>query len=519
VALRTTGLNCFDFWSYQSIEVLSSAAIEVPESLSGLGKAYRVRFALRRSDPQAWARTPEFQYVFTKIGLTAHPLPATEEQTMFFQNGRWSTEREALLALNIAAAALRPELKEQAEQARAQLAADATNRRAARFAGFTPIALRERLMREPLRQQTAPCFEMAIHLADLAPGFRKRDIAQSFVVYEQERRHGARYEQSIAVVQRLEKAGLLRAEAFDGEPFPGGRKGKGVKYVLSDAAAADLKPPRNSCLPLGEAKIEELRITPPAEHGTGFRAWARLEQPRPWTAALAAQFPSVRSVLEHGFGILGTFAPGEDGALRVQVQLPVFALKPAARTPRLEPVVAKTGPAFIDHVPGPVRMQGHGCPISADGTEVSACSHARASRGFRSGKAYAEITFQGKPGAVRPGTWTNAAVTTARSLSAVSSGAALFSFAGTYNKHLLKSGDVISIALDMDEQVLYWQLNGKWMTGRPGSGLGEPMVPVNEEHFIAVSAQDKAEAWRVNFGGAPFRYPPPAGFPAYAAAR
>lgn len=167
-------------------------------------------------------------------------------------------------------------------------------------------------------------------------------------------------------------------------------------------------------------------------------------------------------------------------------------------------------------------MLGPGCRISTGGTEVSVgelptCLLARASRAFNAGKAYAEITFRGKTKGANPDTWTNAAVTSRRSASSVSTGAALFSFAGSFEKERIKDGDVIGLALDMDEQVLYWHLNGQWMTGRPGSGLGEPMVSANGEYFIAVSVQDKAEAWRVNFGATSFRFNPPSGFPAYGA--
>jgi hypothetical protein len=43
------------------------------------------------------------------------------------------------------------------------------------------------------------------------------------------------------------------------------------------------------------------------------------------------------------------------------------------------------------------------------------------------------------------------------------------------------------------------------------------MLDTNQEYFIVVSVQDKAEAWRVNFGSYPFRYQPPDGYPAYGA--
>jgi hypothetical protein len=269
--------------------------------------------------------------------------------------------------------------------------------------------------------------------------------------------------------------------------------------------------------------LEDVRIGDVDQQGVSFRGWARLYQPRAWAAALAAQFPDVRSILENGYGFTGTVQLTDEAPIQVQVRAPQFALKSAPRRVPLEPQIAKTGPAVVDLLPaGVVRMQAQGCTISGDGNEVTAsvsCREARATRGFRMGKAYAEIGFRGRAKGAHPDTWTNAAVTSQRFLYSLSTGAALFSFAGTHTKHRIKDGDVIGIALDMDAQVLYWHLNGQWMTGRPGSGIGEPMIDTGQEYFIAVSVQDKAEGWRINFGATPFRYPPPDEFPPYGAPR
>lgn len=329
-------------------------------------------------------------------------------------------------------------------------------------------------------------------------------------------------------VRRMEKARVARAEPFDDEPFPGARKGKGISYVLDETLAAALAAQRASCLPLGEAKVESLRIVPaPGTQGIGFRGWAQLINPRPWTAALAGQFPNIQSILELGYGVSGVVQfMGEKEVIQVQVDAPRFGLKNVARAIQIPaPSVSIDGPSVVDRSSdGVVRVHMQGCNISTDGTEVSAsgaipCTGARASRGFRGGKAYAEIIFRAKQRGGHPDTWTNAAVTSPRSLSSVSTGAALFSFAGTYTKNRIKDGDLIGIALDMDEQVLYWHLNGEWMTGRPGSGIGEPMVDAGQEYFIAVSVQNKSEAWRVNFGASPFRFPAPEGYLAYGAPR
>jgi hypothetical protein len=255
-----------------------------------------------------------------------------------------------------------------------------------------------------------------------------------------------------------------------------------------------------------------------------FRGWVKLENPRPWTPKLAAQFPSVQSIVELGYGISGTVLPTGKEPILVKVEAPRFGFKSSTRKVHRDPPVTRTGAAVVDHLSAGVDlMPVQGCKISADGAEVSAarlqCSGIRVSRGFRAGKAYAEILFRGKRKGAHPQTGTNAAVTSQRSFRSVFHDAALFSFAGSLNKRELKDGDLIGLALDMDEQVLYWHRNGHWVTGRPGSGLGEPMLETNEEYFIAVSLGDNTESWRINLGTTPFRFPVPEGFLPYGVPR
>jgi len=533
LTLSRPDLQCYDFVSFGKVELVSSDQIQVPERLSGLGRAYRAKFRIHHSEFRPWAQTPEFQYVFNKILNTARDVarPLNKEQTVFFQNGRWYSEREAMTGLMLDTTALRADNRAQFQSTQEKLDAETPERRAVRLAAIKLPALREQFALERHRRQLEPCLDLPVQQADFSGGFKK-DMAPTFVLYDQpERRDANRYEHASDFLRRLEKAGLTKSEAFEGIPFPGARVGKGLRFILNEAAAASLDASRPTCLPLGEGRIEEIQLGRVGEYGAAFRGWARLVQPRPWTAALAAQFPNVRAILDQGFGVTGT-VPIRNGAnlqfqlqggedLQFQLQAPAFAPKLSPRPVRLEPLVARdANPAIVDREPGaPVRMVDTNCTVSADGTEVlgspRSCTQALASRSFRSGRAYAEISFQGKAAAARPDTWTNAAVTSQRSLYSLSTGSSPFSFAGSFTKNLIKDGDVISLALDLDSLVLYWRLNGQWMTGRPGTGLGEPMLYPNDEYFIAVSVQDKAEAWRINFGATPFRFPPPDGFPSY----
>lgn len=518
--------DCYEFTEYARVELLSAEPIPVPERLSGFGKAYRATFHIHASAFRPWAQTPEFHYVFTNASTVAQSVraPRKKDQVFFLHKDRWYSEREAIRALVIDTTALGANDREQQriQAARDGLAAHATKRRMARLDGMTLASLRAGLEQEDRRHRLAPCLDLPVREADRSRGFRKNEGPPTFVLYdEQERRDATRHEHARAFLQRLVKAGLATTEPFDGEPFPGARPGSGQRFVLVEKVAAALDPLRPSCLPLGAGRLEELRLGPVAMDSVSFRGWLRLTEPMPWTAALAVQFPNVKAIIDQGFGLMGKASAKNWSDPGFRLQAPHFSAAPPFRRNRFDPIVEPTAdPAIVDQEPGqPVRMAGMRCDISADGTEVTAtkfpCTRALATRAFHSGKAYAEIAFRSTGPDTHPETWTNAAVTSKRSLSSLSTGAASVSFAGSFNKRQVKHGDVISVALDMDERVLYWRLNGQWMTGRPGTGLGAPLVNLGEAYFIAASVQKPHESWQINFGATPFRFPPPDGFPPY----
>lgn len=520
--------GCFEYASGASLEITAITEAAVPERLSGIGKAFRVKYRLHPGKIAGWADTPEFRYVYSKIYTSPDPQgrPLETERTFFNSNGRWLDEREAMMQLMLDASELRqPQARETIEKQRAKMAADTPEKRAEKMRDLTPDALMSRVLDSQRRQQLAPCFDLVRNVD--ATSVWKKDGPAIFAFYENPslRRENAGRENALELLRRLEKAGLARSTRFSDQPFAGGRPGTGVSYVLDEALAAALDARRGHCLPLGEFKVESVRpAVIPGTPGIELKGWAQLTDPRPWTPALATHFPHVRALLENGYGISGTVqVAGDQEMIQLQAHAPQFELKVPTKGFQTDGgPVAVDGPAIVDLTSdGAVRMSAQGCSISADGTEVSAgavsCTGARATRGFRKGKAYAEISFRAKqPGGV-PDTWTNAAMTSARHMSSVSTGAALFSFAGSHTKGQVKDGDVVGVALDLDEYVLYWHLNGEWRTGRPGSGIGEPVLYPGEEYFIVVSVQSKAEGWRINFGASPFHFAAPSGYPAYGA--
>jgi hypothetical protein len=528
-AMARPGSICFEYRSYRSVELIGLQEVATSERLAGLGKAYRVKYKLHYSDYSGWAKTPEFQYVFSRMLTLSRDAgqSALREELLFRNDSRWVTEREAMQAFAMDAAVLRdPQLREQMARAGEKLASETSERKAARIAAFSVTRLKEMLADEKYRKQLAACLELPLRESDLTTGFWKQDAPPSFILYDDAaRRDRAHYEHADEFMRRLQKVGLVTARAFEQEPFPGGRKGSGTQFTVAEDARLALQPHRSGCLQLGDAKLQSLRLTTSATpQGIAFRGWALLGELKTWTPGLAKLFPSVEAIVTQGYGISG-LVPLEEGApLQVQVHAPTFSPKRSTR-PSLVPeaLTPRTGPAVVDHFPdGAVRMREEGCNISDDGTVVSSgngCVASRATRGFRAGRAYAEITFRGKEKGAHPGTSTNAAVTSQRSVYSVSGGAAPFSFAGSSTKNQITDGDLIGVALDMDERVLYWHLNGVWMTGRTGSGLGEPLPDLENDYFVVVSVENKGESWRVNFGGSPFSFSPPEGFAPYGSNR
>jgi hypothetical protein len=88
---------------------------------------------------------------------------------------------------------------------------------------------------------------------------------------------------------------------------------------------------------------------------------------------------------------------------------------------------------------------------------------------------------------------------------------------------LYKDGDIFGIAADLDQQRLYYHVNGVWATGTPGSGNGIPLVEGKEYRaclFASGTASSKVQrgvarsdtTWEVNFGERPFSKTIPSGY-------
>lgn len=83
----------------------------------------------------------------------------------------------------------------------------------------------------------------------------------------------------------------------------------------------------------------------------------------------------------------------------------------------------------------------------------------------------------------------------------------------------VKDGDVFGVAADLDQHQMYAHINGKWLTGQPGSGSGRPLAAgklyracVFASGSPGKTAHPAYTTWEVNFGAKPFAMKPPADY-------
>ena len=166
---------------------------------------------------------------------------------------------------------------------------------------------------------------------------------------------------------------------------------------------------------------------------------------------------------------------------------------------------------------------------------AGASSTVTANKPVNSGRHYWELMLSVRPGEQHPDTWTNAGVTTTTDSSALlsltihptpSSNGAAPSTIGVVSwgqQRNYRNGDVFMFALDADQGLLYYGVNGQWQNGTPGEVGGQIFGSrgSNFTPFVTVSASSnkgapEGDRWIANFGGSIYKYPIPATFGAYA---
>lgn len=219
------------------------------------------------------------------------------------------------------------------------------------------------------------------------------------------------------------------------------------------------------------------------------------------TGAQPASFQTAYSAPEAGFAI-------DD-------RTPNFAL-PAPRAPGATPVAVNLqgswGEKFIK---GYTVLRGSAGPFTEYWTD----------RIYSAGKAY----FEGKlrvTGSLTAHSYTNIGVCFATEKGVDMSVRRETMALGDNEERLYKDGDVFGIAVDYDNQVLYYRVNGRWMTGEPGSGSGKRLKTGVEYRACVLTAgttssgvergeRQSDSTWEVNFGNKAFAFPLPKGFRPY----
>ena len=484
---------------------------------AGVGGAIRVYFTVE-FDYLKWADTPAFRAAFIKGHEEARTLQMVEADGELlsvpqFRRRQWL--RGARGAGGVAAVS--------EAEVRADLASEAGRRR------------------------IEPCLPLPTSGARIFWPRRNGDTLTAIVLERAGTTAGdLRTKTTREFFDRLAAAKLAREEPFT-DARGAGAPVAGVKYIVEPALVRAM-PVGGRCLPLGAAEVESLfaesirTLAAPAPLTTQARGWARVAHPYPWTGRLARRFKGVAYVLRHGYGFRLDYTAGEmRGKRSIEAHggamLPQFAAT-GVRKVRLVGFDAQRLKAFKERKPGmkwvdlpgrdpskPLVSWQNRC-LSDDGTTVysipkASCSReiARTARAYVGGKVYAEITFISDRKEKVPNTWTNAAFTSQRGVRSLTGGVARVSFAGDRWKRKIESGDTIGVAADLDAGLVYWNINGKWNTGLPGSGVGETVIDVGAEHFFAFSVQGgnegEREGWRINVGGSPFKYPLPPGYVAY----
>lgn len=84
---------------------------------------------------------------------------------------------------------------------------------------------------------------------------------------------------------------------------------------------------------------------------------------------------------------------------------------------------------------------------------------------------------------------------------------------GTAYGDTYTTGDVIGVALDLDNGKIWFSKNGTWQaSGDPATGINAAFTGISGTYFAAVSSQYTSSSTTVNFGGTGFAYTVPVGF-------
>lgn len=155
-------------------------------------------------------------------------------------------------------------------------------------------------------------------------------------------------------------------------------------------------------------------------------------------------------------------------------------------------------------------------------TKGGSWSSARATLGKASGKHYFEVTINALcDGCVMVGAMTSAA-SLSNWMAASSGGWGVHGNTTVLLKHhngsyssisggTLTNGQVVSVAVDLDADKIWWAINGNWFEGDPSTGSGGSYSNLSGTIFPALSISVDMTV-TANFGASSFAYSVPSGF-------
>ncbi len=168
----------------------------------------------------------------------------------------------------------------------------------------------------------------------------------------------------------------------------------------------------------------------------------------------------------------------------------------------------------------------HKCPVSNNGltihyANIGASTTAAASRYYTKGKYYLEAEYKTEP---------NFKITAHNNIGIIADQGYKFCFLryidekeypdnctsyGVLDFHTkMYDGDIIGLAIDLDNGKLYYSHNGGWMIGEPQNLQRGITLKRNLAYRAALQVGHNVY-FNVNFGTKPFRYPIPKGYKAY----
>jgi hypothetical protein len=210
-----------------------------------------------------------------------------------------------------------------------------------------------------------------------------------------------------------------------------------------------------------------------------------------------------------------------DGDRSIQMEIAYFASPPETQPVLMMPVT----PCCLNLTDGNLKMSHSGQKIpNYRWADKYFPAKAKTNAMYNTGKWYFETIYCDGDGQADRSPKTNIGVVTRFTINVAlhSDGPGYTGHSyGLIRKHeKIKDGDLIGVALDLDNWKVNYHINGRWRYGDPGKKLRGKRLQPYRAYYAAFSAAhpvsaEKSDAWIANFGATPFVYQMPDGYRPY----